>query len=167
MREMATNPRIISKPFWRNYKRTGDKNLFDLIVESYVPYAKYLAQKIYNKMPSQISYDMVFSYGLGGLMEGVEKFDVERGYKFRTFAKSRIIGSIKDGLRSWSHDRRIDKGEYTLVLSLDDRISSKKTFHKAGGVAEEVLPAKPQDSDIRMGEYVDHIAARLKKKGSR
>ena len=40
------------------------------------------------------------SYGIFGLMDAIEKFDPERGFKFQTYAISRIKGAILDELRS-------------------------------------------------------------------
>jgi RNA polymerase sigma factor for flagellar operon FliA len=40
------------------------------------------------------------SYGIFGLIDAIEKFDLERGYKFETYAIARIKGAILDELRS-------------------------------------------------------------------
>jgi len=39
-------------------------------------------------------------YGILGLIEAIERFEPERGYRFETFAARRIRGSILDALRS-------------------------------------------------------------------
>ncbi|MCZ7629911.1 MAG: FliA/WhiG family RNA polymerase sigma factor [Microthrixaceae bacterium] len=40
------------------------------------------------------------SYGMFGLIDAIDKFEPERGYKFETYAISRIKGAILDELRS-------------------------------------------------------------------
>ena len=40
------------------------------------------------------------SYGIFGLIDAIEKFSLDRGFKFETYAISRIKGSILDELRS-------------------------------------------------------------------
>ena len=40
------------------------------------------------------------SYGIFGLIDAIEKFDLERGFKFETYAIARIKGTILDELRS-------------------------------------------------------------------
>ena len=40
------------------------------------------------------------SYGIFGLIDAIDKFDPERGFKFETYAISRIKGAIIDELRS-------------------------------------------------------------------
>ena len=40
------------------------------------------------------------SYGIFGLIDAIEKFDLERAIKFETYAISRIRGAIIDELRS-------------------------------------------------------------------
>ena len=40
------------------------------------------------------------SYGIFGLIDAIEKYDLERGIKFETYAISRIKGAIIDELRA-------------------------------------------------------------------
>jgi RNA polymerase sigma factor FliA len=51
-------------------------------------------------LPAHVEESDLISYGLIGLISAVERFDLERGIKFATFALTRIKGSIIDELRS-------------------------------------------------------------------
>jgi RNA polymerase sigma factor for flagellar operon FliA len=51
-------------------------------------------------MPSSIEEDDLVSYGLFGLFDAIEKFKPELGWKFKTYATSRIRGAIFDEMRA-------------------------------------------------------------------
>jgi RNA polymerase sigma factor for flagellar operon FliA len=51
-------------------------------------------------LPHNIEQADLVSYGIFGLIDAIDKFDPERGYKFETYAISRIKGAIIDELRS-------------------------------------------------------------------
>jgi RNA polymerase sigma factor FliA len=51
-------------------------------------------------LPSNIDQSDLVSYGIFGLLDAIEKFDLERVIKFETYAINRIRGAIIDELRS-------------------------------------------------------------------
>lgn len=85
---------------WIEYKRTGAKEHFDGLVESYVPLVRYTAERIWGKLPKGVELDDLFSAGVFGLMGAIEAFDIGRGVKFETYCTPRIRGAILDQLRS-------------------------------------------------------------------
>ena len=50
--------------------------------------------------PQNVEQADLVSYGIFGLIDAIEKFDLERGFKFETYAIARIKGAILDELRS-------------------------------------------------------------------
>ena len=42
----------------------------------------------------------LIGYGSPGLLDAMERFDLQRGVKFETYAIARIRGAMIDGLRS-------------------------------------------------------------------
>lgn len=85
---------------WREYKATGDRKIRDFLIENYAPLVNYVALNIANGLPANVDKDDLVSYGTFGLIDAIEKFDPERGFKFETYAIARIRGSIYDELRS-------------------------------------------------------------------
>lgn len=71
----------------------------DKITETYYPLVHKISKNIYSKLPSSVEYDDLVSYGSIGLLDAIQKFDPEKGFKFETYASIRINGSILDGLR--------------------------------------------------------------------
>jgi RNA polymerase sigma factor for flagellar operon FliA len=51
-------------------------------------------------LPPNIEQADLVSYGIFGLIDAIEKFDLERAIKFETYAISRIKGAIIDELRA-------------------------------------------------------------------
>lgn len=84
---------------WREYKRTRSDLLRDEIVKKYLYLVKYVAGRIAIALPPNIEFGDLVSYGILGLFDAIEKYDVSQGNKFETYAVSRVRGSIMDELR--------------------------------------------------------------------
>ena len=61
---------------------------------------KFVAGRVAAGLPQNIEQSDLVSYGIFGLIDAIDKFDPERGFKFETYAISRIKGAIIDELRS-------------------------------------------------------------------
>jgi len=85
---------------WAQYKETGDQSLRDTLIVHYSPLVKYVAGRVAVGLPQNVDQADLVSYGIFGLIDAIEKFDLDRGYKFETYAISRIKGAIIDELRS-------------------------------------------------------------------
>lgn len=85
---------------WKEYRATKKKEIKDYLVEKYSPLVKHVAGKVAIGMPQNVEFDDLVSYGVFGLLDAIEKFDPAREIKFKTYAMTRIRGSIFDELRS-------------------------------------------------------------------
>jgi RNA polymerase sigma factor for flagellar operon FliA len=61
---------------------------------------KYVAGRMSSGLPAHVEEADLISYGLGGLISAIERFDLERKIKFETYAITRIRGAIIDELRT-------------------------------------------------------------------
>ena len=84
---------------WRKYKKTKTQALREEIVQRYLYLVKYVAGRVAIGLPPNIEMGDLVSYGILGLFDAIEKFDVEQGNKFETYAVTRIRGAIMDELR--------------------------------------------------------------------
>lgn len=84
---------------WTAYKETGDPAVREKLILNYLSVVKYIAKKIGHTLPSSVEENDLVSYGIFGLMDAIERFDPGRGFKFETYAMSRIRGAIIDELR--------------------------------------------------------------------
>ncbi len=98
---LDTNVKAIElKDLWRRYKDDGDDRARERLVVAYSPLVKYVAGRMGSGLPAHVEDADLISYGLGGLITAIERFDLEREIKFETFAVARIKGAIIDELRS-------------------------------------------------------------------
>nr|CAX68947.1 RNA polymerase sigma factor 70 [uncultured bacterium] len=84
---------------WKKYKQRRTKLLREEIVRKYMYLVKYVAGRVAIGLPSNVEFNDLVSYGLLGLFDAIEKYDVMQGNKFETYAVSRIRGAIMDELR--------------------------------------------------------------------
>jgi RNA polymerase sigma factor for flagellar operon FliA len=85
---------------WGDYKQNGRRELRDQLIVHYSPLVKYVAGRVATGLPQSVDQADLVSYGIFGLIDAIEKFDLERGFKFETYAIARIKGNILDELRS-------------------------------------------------------------------
>jgi RNA polymerase sigma factor for flagellar operon FliA len=67
---------------------------------AYSPLVKYVAGRMSSGLPAHVDEADLISYGLGGLISAIERFELEREIKFETYAIPRVRGAIIDELRS-------------------------------------------------------------------
>jgi RNA polymerase sigma factor FliA len=85
---------------WTEYKLGGQRELRDQLIVHYSPLVKYVAGRVATGLPQNVDQADLVSYGIFGLIDAIEKFDLDRGFKFETYAIARIKGNILDELRS-------------------------------------------------------------------
>jgi len=84
---------------WKKFKRTKSQALREDIVKKYLYLVKYVAGRVAIGLPPNVEFNDLVSYGILGLFDAINKYDVSQGNKFETYAVSRIRGSIMDELR--------------------------------------------------------------------
>jgi RNA polymerase sigma factor for flagellar operon FliA len=90
----------ILNALWREFKATADPNARERLILNYSPLVKYVAGRVSVGLPQNIEQADLVSYGIFGLIDAIEKFDLGRDIKFETYAISRIRGAIIDELRA-------------------------------------------------------------------
>src|SRR6476469_6632747 len=96
---VAANEAAI-KALWVDFKQTANPALRERLILHYSPLVKYVAGRVGVGLPPNIEQADLASYGIFGLIDAIEKFDLERAIKFETYAISRIRGAIIDELRA-------------------------------------------------------------------
>jgi RNA polymerase sigma factor for flagellar operon FliA len=87
---------------WTEFARTRSVELRQNLVDVYEGMVKFIAAKyIRNAKTSSESLEEgdIIQFGMLGLLDAIEKFDLTRGVKFETYAVARITGAIQDELR--------------------------------------------------------------------
>jgi RNA polymerase sigma factor for flagellar operon FliA len=98
-----TEPKPVDRQLeelWKEFKADGGAALRERLILHYAPLVKYVAGRVGVGLPPNIEQADLVSYGIFGLIDAIEKFDLSRAIKFETYAISRIKGAIIDELRS-------------------------------------------------------------------
>jgi RNA polymerase sigma factor for flagellar operon FliA len=72
----------------------------EALMLEYFSLVKIVAKKMSARLPASVEFDDLVSAGLIGLMQSIERFKPEKGFKFKTYAEFRIRGAMLDELRS-------------------------------------------------------------------
>jgi RNA polymerase sigma factor FliA len=84
---------------WSEYKSTADERAREGLILHYSPLVKFVAGRVGSGLPRNVDQNDLVSFGTFGLIDAVDKFEPERGFKFETYAVNRIKGAILDELR--------------------------------------------------------------------
>jgi len=85
---------------WREFKERGSTDARERLILHYAPLVKYVAGRVATGLPATVEQADLASYGMFGLIDALEKFDLSRSIKFETYAIPRIKGAIIDELRA-------------------------------------------------------------------
>jgi len=145
---------------WSRYRDTGDADLREQLILHYSPLVKYVAGRVGAGMPANVEHADLVSYGIFGLMDAIEKFDPSRGFKFETYAVTRIRGAIIDELRSidWvprsvrAKARRIERA----IRQLEQRLNRTPTDEE---LADELMISTEELGDMLTSVSMTSMAA--------
>lgn len=111
---------------WQQYSLTQSVQIKEKLIIHYASLVKYIAGRLTMYLGQNVEYDDLISYGVFGLIDAIDKFDLSKEVKFETYASLRIRGSIIDHMRKmdWvprslrkqqkDMDRAYTKLEHTL-----------------------------------------------------
>lgn len=131
---------------FREYRRTGDINVRNKLVENYIYVAEILAKKFAGR---GVEYDDLLQVASEALISGVEKFDPDMGVQFTAYITPTVTGMIKNYFRDYSRAVRPPRRVYSLATKI--RSETNEYFKEYGtkptvkqlsqklGVSEELI----------------------------
>ncbi|NPV28232.1 MAG: FliA/WhiG family RNA polymerase sigma factor [Firmicutes bacterium] len=87
---------------WHKFKKENDSEARERLILHYVSLVKYVAGRLAIGVKGHFELDDLINAGVYGLINAVDRFDPDRGFKFETFALARIKGAILDWLRAFN-----------------------------------------------------------------
>lgn len=90
---------IKQQEMWHQYIDTKDPAIKEKLILEYSHIIKYVAGRLSIYFGSNVEYDDLIGYGVFGLIDAIDKFDITKGVKFETYASLRIRGAIIDSIR--------------------------------------------------------------------
>lgn len=70
------------------------------LIEEHLSQIKFIAERIAFRLPFTVEIYELINIGVLGLLDAVDKYDPCRGVQFKTYAETRIRGTILDSLRA-------------------------------------------------------------------
>ena len=113
------------KKLWELYKSTGRSELQEKIVIKYLKLVHYLVHRLIAFSTPTLDRDDLYSAGVMGLLEAIERFDVSKDVSFKTFATLRIKGAIIDEIRRFDWVPRSVRKKSKLIDATIHRLFSE------------------------------------------
>ena len=147
------------KELWTVYKTDGSDKAREQLVVAYSPLVKYVAGRMSSGLPAHVEEADLISYGLLGLINAIERFDITREIKFETYAITRIKGAIIDELRAldWvprsvrARAREIEKAHAKLEHQLHRTPTDEEMARELKITVEEFQEALVKISHVHGG----------------
>ena len=99
----------------------------DRLIVHYSPLVKYVAGRVAVGLPPNVEQSDLVSYGMFGLIDAIDKFEPARGFKFETYAISRIKGAILDELRSIDWVPRSVRSKLRMIEKANAKLEGSTT----------------------------------------
>jgi len=109
---------------WVKYKRTRRKIYKNKLIETYLPLVRRVAERMRMSLPASVEVDDLISMGTFGLIEAIDRFDIDRGVLFKTYCVNRIRGAILDELRAMDWVPRLVRYKCSKVDRVGGRLQS-------------------------------------------
>lgn len=140
-----------SDKIWRMYSQTKDSALREKIILEYSHIIKFVAGRLSAYLGQRVEYQDMYSYGIFGLIDAIDKYDYTKGVKFETYASLRIRGAILDNIR------KLDWVPRTL------RIKNKQ-LEQAYAELEGRLGREPTDEELaeKLGVTTEEVRELIK-----
>lgn len=87
------------KKLWEDYAADKNPDLREQIIVEYAPLVKVVAGRLSMYLGNNVEYDDLCGYGVFGLIDAIDKYDMAKDVKFETYASFRIRGAILDQIR--------------------------------------------------------------------
>lgn len=84
---------------WQTYQENPSPELREKIILEYAQLVKVVAGRLSMYLGYNVEYDDLVGYGIFGLIDAIDKFDLNKDVKFETYASLRIRGAILDQIR--------------------------------------------------------------------
>ena len=137
---------------WQAYRSAKEPAIKEKLILEYAPLVKLVAGRISIHIGQYVDFDDLISYGIFGLIDAIDKFNMDKGVKFETYASLRIRGEIIDNIR------RLD----WITRTLRQKI---KKLDKYYSNLESELGREPTYEEIaeRMETSVDEVKDLMQK----
>lgn len=84
---------------WEQYHKKKTPQLREQLILEYAGVVNLVAGRLSMYLGYTVEYDDLVGYGIFGLIDAIDKYDMAKNVKFETYASLRIRGAILDEIR--------------------------------------------------------------------
>jgi len=131
---------------WKQYAETKNPAIREKLIIEYSHLIKFIAGRLNIYFGQNVEYDDLVGFGVFGLIDAIDKFDINKGVKFETYASLRIRGAIIDSIREmdWvprslrQKNKELEKVYWELENQLGHAASDRDVAQKMGISLDEL-----------------------------
>lgn len=123
---------------WEEYANSPTETCRERIVKRYLPLIKYVVARMAVTPPPGLDYEDLLSFGVFGLLDAIERFDLSKGFSFQTFAVPRIRGAVLDELRKCDWFSRTGREKVQRLNRAMEKVLRDKGRLKDEWIMEEM-----------------------------
>jgi len=157
---------VEKQKLWDKYRKNPTPEIREQIILEYAPTVKIVAGRLSMYLGGNVEYDDLVSYGVFGLIDAIDKFDMTKDVKFETYASLRIRGSILDQIRKmdWiprtvrQKQKKIDEAIKKLEMQTGKNPTDEILAEELGVSEEELLNWQSQlkvTNVVSLNEFVE------------
>ena len=138
---------IEKEKLWEEYQKNPTPKLREQLIIEYAQLVRLVAGRLSMYLGHNVEYDDLVSYGIFGLIDAIDKFNLEKNVKFETYASLRIRGSILDQIRKmdWiprtvrQRQRKLDEAVKQIEAQTGKTASDDEIAQVLGISSDELL----------------------------
>ena len=116
----------VKKKLWDQYKKNKSPEIREKLIIEYANLVNLVAGRMGMYLGYTVEYDDLVGYGIFGLIDAIDKFDLTKNVKFETYASLRIRGSILDQIRKMDWVPRTLRQRQKQIDSMAAKIEEKE-----------------------------------------
>ncbi len=118
------------------YVRTRRPELRDLVITEYIPLVKSVCGKMSVYISGVLEMEDLYSYGIFGLIDAIDKYDPKMDNKFETYATIRIRGEVLDNVRKLDAVPRQVRKKEKEIKAAEFKLQNMGMYSEANLAAE-------------------------------
>ena len=151
---------------WESFRKKPTPEMREQIIIEYAPLVKVVAGRLSMYLGNNVEFDDLVSYGVFGLIDAIDKFDLGKDVKFETYASLRIRGSILDQIRKmdWiprtvrQKQKKIDEAIKMVEMRTGKTATDDEVAAELGLSGEELIDWQSQlkvTNVVSLNEFVE------------
>ena len=151
---------------WSEYQKKPTQEIREQLILAYAQLVKLVAGRLSMYLGHNVEFDDLVSYGIFGLIDAIDKFDMDKNVKFETYASLRIRGAILDQIRKmdWiprtvrQRQRKIDEAIKSIELRTGKAATDDEIAVELGITGDELLGWQSQlkvTNVVSLNEFED------------